>query len=138
MRKVLFLSLLAAFMVSCVGSKTEPMKTQPQPEKKVEKAEEKVEAKIKKKDEKEVEQAKETEEVRKVVPSVEVPESKLVLSKFKHSDHVKVIKEYGCIPCHHFNVEMHIPDVSRARQISQKFLKPSEASCKVCHTKGVE
>ncbi|SNR91570.1 hypothetical protein [Desulfurobacterium atlanticum] len=130
MRKVLFLSLLAGFVVSCAGSKTEPVKTQPQPEKKVEKVE--------KKEEEQGKQPEKVEEIKKVAPSVEVPESKLVLSKFKHSDHVKVIREYGCIPCHHFNVEMHVPDVNRAHQVSQKFLKPSEASCKVCHTKGVE
>ncbi len=126
MRKLLFLSVVASLLASCASSVKKPVETSVESEKKIEKQE--ISAG----------EIEKTEEPVVVKPEKKVPESELIISKFKHSDHVKVIKEYGCIPCHHFNVEMHIPDQGHAEEISEKFLKPTEASCKVCHTKGVE
>ncbi|OMH40887.1 hypothetical protein [Desulfurobacterium indicum] len=120
MKKVLFLSAMVLFAASCGTVQTKPAVEKPTVENKTQevKPEKKVEAEIK--------------------PKVTVPEEELTLSKFRHKDHMVIIKKYGCLPCHHFNVEMHIPDVKRAKVVSQKFLKPGVASCKACHTQGVK
>ncbi|WP_456426060.1 hypothetical protein [Desulfurobacterium sp.] len=120
MRKVLFLSAAVLFAASCGTVQTKPVTEKPVTENKTEEEKPRVEKKI--------------EEVK---PKVTVPEKELTLARFSHREHMAVISKYGCLPCHHFNVEMHVPDVKRAEVISQKFLKPGVASCRACHAQGV-
>ncbi|WP_457568390.1 hypothetical protein [Desulfurobacterium sp.] len=124
MRKVLFLSAALLFTASCGTVSSGPVGVKPAAENKT--AENGT-----------VEKKAVKPEVEEVKPKAPVPERELTLEKFKHRDHMAVIRKYGCLPCHHFNVEMHVPDVSRAKVVSQKFLKPGVASCKACHTQGV-